>query len=449
MTIPLTHIALRLVLFAASISFIYSFHLQHYVVHYPSCRIVEESEIIVSMNSAGNVRSPGIRSKYSNCGKITRRFISPTSSSDGDSSVASSDASSTVTSTSTTTTTSLTPQFDGKRVLPYKVIINGLKGNEQKVAAVYAIYNSNYQRGTDGWDTSTYVGVTQDLLSTLQALYMNDITELKVSHCRILSFTYPQPNAMQEIANQWRQYAVDANAQLEAEWADDVLNYLFDNEDDDNDDDDDFDMEMMGDAMAMAASASSTNNVATQSTIISPFASTLPSPSQDGTGTATSESSTLLQFNLETVDSVLNEVRPYLIADGGNVKVVDVDDVEKKVYLQLQGACGSCASSTITMQMGIERILREKFPSLVEVIKVQENDTAPKELSDYEAMVEVEIQRIRPAITAMGGSIQVVSVNHETGIVLIQFRGSKKVQQGVELAILDIDFVKEVQFVDE
>ena len=370
---------------------------------------------------------------------------------ESDSISTSSDASSPRPSTATSTASSLTPQFDGKRVLPYKVIVNGLKGNEQSVAAVYTIYNSNYQRGTDGWKAATYVGVTQDLLSTLQALYMNDITELKVAHCRILSFTYPQPNAMQEIANQWRQQAINANAQLEAKWADDVLNYVFDNEDDDNDDDDDdeFDMEMMGDAMAIAGSSSSISNVATPSTIISPFASTLPSPTQEGTETSTSESSSELPFNLENVDSVLNEVRPYLIADGGNVKVVEVDDVEKKVYLQLQGACGSCASSTITMQMGIERILREKFPSMVEVIKVEENDTTPKELSDYEAMVEVEIQRIRPAITAMGGNIQLVSVNNVTGIVLMEFRGSKKVQQGVELAILDIDFVKEVQFVDE
>ena len=220
---------------------------------------------------------------------------------------------------------------------------------------------------------------------------------------------------------------------------------MFDNEDDD-DDNDEFDMEMMGDAMAIAAGSVNSNSMVLPSTIISPFAS---SNNGKGTDNAKSESTSNLQFNLESVDTVLNEVRPYLIADGGNVKVIEVDDVERKVYLQLQGACGSCASSTITMQMGIERILREKFPSLVEVVKVEENDTAPKELSDYEALVDAEIQRIRPAITAMGGNIQLQSVNYETGNVVIQFRGSKKVQQGVELAILDIDFVKDVEFVDE
>ena len=441
MAILFKNIALPFILCAASVPFIYSFHIQRYVHYHTLCSNNEfESQKVLSANGAGVVVSIG---KYDRRTETTRRFLSSsTSNNDGNpSSAAASDVSSSTTATSTPTTAanSVTPQFDGKRVLPYKVIVNGLKGNQQYVAAVYAIYNSNYLRGSDGWEATTYVGVTQDLLSTLQTLYMNDITELKVSHCRILSFTYPEPNAMQEVANQWRQNAVNANAQLEAKWADDVLNYMFENEDDD-DDDDDFDMEMMGDAMAMA-------NGATPSTIVSPFASS--NNNEVGTENASSESSSVLTFNLENVDTVLNEVRPYLIADGGNVKVVNVDGVEKKVYLQLQGACGSCASSTITMQMGIERILREKFPSLVEVIKIEDGDTAPKELSDYEAMVEVEIQRIRPAITAMGGNIQMISVDSETGMVMIQFRGSRKVQQGVELAILDIDFVKEVQFVDE
>ena len=56
------------------------------------------------------------------------------------------------------------------------------------------------------------------------------------------------------------------------------------------------------------------------------------------------------------VDKALDEVRPYLIADGGNVEVVAVQD--GVVMLRLQGACGTCPSSTATMKMGIERSLR-------------------------------------------------------------------------------------------
>lgn len=60
-------------------------------------------------------------------------------------------------------------------------------------------------------------------------------------------------------------------------------------------------------------------------------------------------------LTVQFVDRALDEVRPYLIADGGNVEVVDVED--GIVKLRLQGACGTCASSTATMKMGIERSL--------------------------------------------------------------------------------------------
>lgn len=54
-----------------------------------------------------------------------------------------------------------------------------------------------------------------------------------------------------------------------------------------------------------------------------------------------------IEFTLENVDKVLDEVRPYLIADGGNVEVVSVDEFTRSVSLTLQGACGSCPSSTV------------------------------------------------------------------------------------------------------
>jgi Fe-S cluster biogenesis protein NfuA len=53
-------------------------------------------------------------------------------------------------------------------------------------------------------------------------------------------------------------------------------------------------------------------------------------------------------------------VRPYLMADGGNVELVEIDGLV--VRLKLNGACGSCPSSMTTMKMGIERRLVEKIP---------------------------------------------------------------------------------------
>ncbi len=71
--------------------------------------------------------------------------------------------------------------------------------------------------------------------------------------------------------------------------------------------------------------------------IESPFKSSVVNPAQ----------SAVLELNSANVDKVLDEVRPYLIADGGNVEVVRVEEKTRNVILKLQGACGTCPSSTV------------------------------------------------------------------------------------------------------
>ena len=75
-----------------------------------------------------------------------------------------------------------------------------------------------------------------------------------------------------------------------------------------------------------------------------------------------------MALTLENVETVLDELRPYLMSDGGNVEVVELDGPVVKV--RLQGACGSCPSSMMTLKMGIERRLREFIPEIVEVEQV-------------------------------------------------------------------------------
>lgn len=75
-----------------------------------------------------------------------------------------------------------------------------------------------------------------------------------------------------------------------------------------------------------------------------------------------------LTLTPENVETVLDEMRPYLMADGGNVELVEIDG--PTVKLRLQGACGSCPSSTMTLRMGIERRLREFIPEISEVEQV-------------------------------------------------------------------------------
>ncbi|WP_071517851.1 NifU family protein [Geitlerinema sp. PCC 9228] len=72
-----------------------------------------------------------------------------------------------------------------------------------------------------------------------------------------------------------------------------------------------------------------------------------------------------LALTPENVEQVLDQLRPYLMADGGNVELVEIDG--PIVKLRLQGACGSCPSSTMTLKMGIERKLRQEIPEIAEV----------------------------------------------------------------------------------
>ncbi|MBW4513748.1 MAG: NifU family protein [Timaviella obliquedivisa GSE-PSE-MK23-08B] len=75
-----------------------------------------------------------------------------------------------------------------------------------------------------------------------------------------------------------------------------------------------------------------------------------------------------LELTSENVEKVLDEMRPYLISDGGNVELVELEG--PIVKLRLQGACGSCPSSAMTLRMGIERKLRETIPEIAEVEQV-------------------------------------------------------------------------------
>lgn len=88
---------------------------------------------------------------------------------------------------------------------------------------------------------------------------------------------------------------------------------------------------------------------------------------------ATPDSALELPLTAENVETVLDEIRPYLIADGGNVALHEIDG--NVVKLKLQGACGSCPSSVVTMKMGIERRLMEKIPEVVAVESIPDQET--------------------------------------------------------------------------
>ncbi|MBF0284199.1 MAG: NifU family protein [Magnetococcales bacterium] len=72
---------------------------------------------------------------------------------------------------------------------------------------------------------------------------------------------------------------------------------------------------------------------------------------------------------LEEVQKVLEEVRPFLQRDGGDVELVEVTP-DNVVRVRLRGACGSCPGATMTLKMGIERIMRERLPQVTRVESV-------------------------------------------------------------------------------
>ncbi|XP_021768684.1 nifU-like protein 1, chloroplastic [Chenopodium quinoa] len=139
-------------------------------------------------------------------------------------------------------------------------------------------------------------------------------------------------------------------------------------------------------------------------------------------------SSQQLELSVKTVDLVLEEVRPYLISDGGNVDVVSVED--GILTLQLQGACETCPSSTTTMTMGIERVLKEKFGDAVKDIRqvneAQINETTVKAVNSH-------LDILRPAIKNYGGEVEVITI--EDGDCTVKYKGPETIGSGIKAAI--------------
>lgn len=354
------------------------------------------------------------------------------------------------------------PMFNGKRILPIKIVQNGLKGSSN-VAAVYAVLNSKYKSSSSDSSSSSlwtsyceHIGTTTDLQQTInEHVSQYGSSEStgsgpgRVSYVRAISFATPNIGAMESIASDWRREVISDPSGNGKTNFDPVLASMdvddeeYDDDFDDDDDDDDY-FEMMAGAIAVSrsgladargidpkaeeeASKSSANDV-----VVSPFEQY-----------ATTAEPGSMVFNKENVDKVLEEIRPYLISDGGNVSVEGVDEEKQDVFLKLEGACGSCPSSTVTMQMGIERVLKENFPNLGQVLQVDSGSSGEKNEFD---VVQREVDRIKPAIIAMGGKVDVVSVDKQSGTVKLNFQGAGKLRQGVELALLDIDFVETVEF---
>lgn len=134
-------------------------------------------------------------------------------------------------------------------------------------------------------------------------------------------------------------------------------------------------------------------------------------------------------------------MRPYLIADGGNVEVALVEN--GIIGVRLQGACGTCPSSTATMSQGIEKALRKSFgDAMKELVQVDKIDISASVMA-----VNTHLDVLRPAIANYGGTIDVIKV--ENGKCTIVYTGPPQIAVGITSAIKDkFHDIKDITYLD-
>jgi len=69
----------------------------------------------------------------------------------------------------------------------------------------------------------------------------------------------------------------------------------------------------------------------------------------------------------EEIEKILDDLRPMIQEDGGDVELVKIDEKNGVVYVELQGACCGCPLSQVTLKAGIERAIKEKIQGIVAV----------------------------------------------------------------------------------
>ena len=139
------------------------------------------------------------------------------------------------------------------------------------------------------------------------------------------------------------------------------------------------------------------------------------------------------ELTKENVDRVLNEIRGYLFADGGDIDVVDVQD--GKVYVRFQGNCASCGSQETTMAMGVKRSLKGAFgDKLQDIVQLDPPELKEPAGANVQSINEL-LDLLRPGIQAYGGSVTAQSV--DAGVAMVSYTGPDAIWNGVRSAIRD------------
>lgn len=70
------------------------------------------------------------------------------------------------------------------------------------------------------------------------------------------------------------------------------------------------------------------------------------------------------------VEKALEEIRPFLESDGGNISLISIED-NKLVKVQLEGACAGCSVNQMTLKSGVEMIIKKYAPQIEKVINIE------------------------------------------------------------------------------
>ncbi len=331
----------------------------------------------------------------------------------------------------------------------------GLVGTE-KVAGVYRVLNSEQQL--------VFVGMGRNIALSLQA-HQKEYGAANVAHVQVKTFRFPKRAEMEETRDAWiaengeipvgnqephwgkakaslrtevmtpqeRAAFEETKFKLRKAMADPSL-HMEPREGDGQLSSEDIRRAVEDDDWSSEINRQSQEVVAAQEpeTIVSPFAN---ASNREAAGRVPgAPDAELLELSQANVDAVLDSVRPYLLSDGGNVSVVSVNATSGDVVLQLEGACGTCPSATMTMQMGIERALKNAFGNkLVSVSAISDPASAHLAVLSVEVCDAILDAEVRPAIAGLGGSVDVISA--ADGHIELRYAGPDKLAYGIELIL--------------
>ena len=357
------------------------------------------------------------------------------------------------------------------------------QGDGRKISAVYAVSEDS---GDRFWEGVRHVGITRNLGRELRGHLANPNREKFCRFAKVREFKFPKREPMSALMSEWLENCVDGEARerwssnraaamtevekgdyqknkeklvramgVPAEGAERQLSeeeekirimraagYLDSEDDEDDEDEDDWTTEIEQQSLPTMMGGVSAPPYGNAPTAPPPSAPVSPTPPPSLMHFDDSP----LPFNFENVDKVLDDCRPYLQADGGDVKLHSIEEDTKSINVVLTGACGTCPSATVTMKMLLERVLKERFPGLGPVTQLEGALPSDGDDGNLRQAVEESLSGLMPAISAMGGSVRVQDVN-ENGVVQLSFRGANKLKLGIELAIRDLPYVKHVEFV--